>query len=66
MLLGLLHSALGIVLLVGGATLLVKGSSKLADLLGVPPVLIGLTVVAWGTSAPEFFVSLAAALKGSS
>ncbi|MBU0741548.1 calcium/sodium antiporter [bacterium] len=66
MLLGLLHSALGIVLLVGGATLLVKGSSKLADLLGVPPVLIGLTVVAWGTSVPELVVALAAAAQGSS
>jgi cation:H+ antiporter len=46
--------------------MLVAGASRLAQMLGVPPVLIGLTVVAWGTSAPEFFVSLMAALQGSS
>ena len=66
MLLGLLFSVLGIGLLVGGAMLLVKGSSRLAELLGVPSVLIGLTVVAWGTSAPELVVALTAALHGSS
>jgi cation:H+ antiporter len=60
-----LLATLGIALLVGGASLLVTGSSKLADLLGVPPVLIGLTVVAWGTSAPELVVALTAAFKGS-
>ena len=65
MLLELLYSAIGIALLVGGATLLVTGSSRLAELLGVPSVLIGLTVVAWGTSAPELVVALAAALHGS-
>ena len=62
----LLYSVCGIALLVGGATLLVMGSSKLADLLGVPSVLVGLTVVAWGTSAPELVVALAAAMHGSS
>lgn len=63
--LDLFQSAFGIALLVGGAMLLVKGSSRLADLLGVPPVLIGLTVVAWGTSAPELVVAVAASLHGS-
>ncbi len=66
MTLDLLLSAAGIALLVWGASWLVSGSSRLADLLGVPPVLIGLTVVAWGTSAPELVVAVAAALKGSS
>jgi len=66
LLLDLLYSVVGITLLVGGATLLIKGSSRLADLLGVPPVLIGLTVVAWGTSAPELVVALTAAAQGSS
>ena len=66
MLIDLFQSAFGIVLLVGGATLLIKGSSRLADLLGVPPVLIGLTVVAWGTSAPELVVAVTAAAQGSS
>jgi cation:H+ antiporter len=65
LLLDFVYSALGITLLVGGATLLVRGSSRLADLLGVPPVLIGLTVVAWGTSAPELVVALAAAAHDS-
>jgi len=65
LLLELLYSAIGIALLVGGATLLVTASSRLAELLGVPSVLIGLTVVAWGTSAPELVVALAAALHGS-
>ena len=66
MILDLLLAVLGIALLVGGAMLLVSGSSRLAGLLGVPPVLIGLTVVAWGTSAPELMVALSAALRGSS
>ncbi len=61
-----LMAGLGIALLVGGATLLVSGSSRLANLLGVPQVLVGLTVVAWGTSAPELVVALTASMKGSS
>ncbi|MBU8870054.1 MAG: calcium/sodium antiporter [Gemmatimonadales bacterium] len=56
---------LGIGLLVYGAWLLVGGGSKVASVLGVPPVVVGLTVVAFGTSAPELFVSLVAALRGS-
>jgi len=47
-----------------GAEWLVRGSSALALRLGFPPLLVGLTVVAYGTSAPEFIVSLAAALNG--
>ncbi|MEO1791686.1 MAG: calcium/sodium antiporter [Cyanobacteria bacterium J06629_19] len=54
----------GFVLLVGGAEFLVKGASKLAATIGVSPLVIGLTVVAFGTSAPELAVSLNASLHG--
>jgi cation:H+ antiporter len=54
----------GFVLLVIGAELLVRGASRLAGALGVSPLVIGLTVVAYGTSAPELSVSLQAALTG--
>lgn len=53
---------LGIVLLNLGANWLVDGSSKIAANLGVRPLLIGLTVVALGTSTPEFVVSVVAAV----
>jgi len=56
--------AIGFVLLLGGAEFLVKGSVGLARRFGVSPLVIGMTVVALGTSAPEFVVSLDAALKG--
>lgn len=49
----------GLVLLVAGAELLVRGASRLAAAFGIPPLVIGLTVVAFGTSAPELAVSLA-------
>lgn len=54
----------GLVLLVVGAEALVRGSSRLAAALGVSPLIIGLTVVAFGTSAPEMAVSVKAALAG--
>jgi cation:H+ antiporter len=54
----------GIVLLVGGAELLVRGASRLAAAAGISPLVIGLTVVACGTGAPELAVSLQAALTG--
>ncbi|MCL4112660.1 UNVERIFIED_CONTAM: hypothetical protein GTU68_052107 [Idotea baltica] len=56
--------AVGIVCLVGGADVLVKGAVKLAARFGIPPLIIGLTVVAFGTSAPETAVSVNAALSG--
>lgn len=54
----------GLGFLFGGGHALVQGSSRLAQLLGIHPVIIGLTVVALGTSMPEFIVSLLAAIKG--
>jgi cation:H+ antiporter len=53
----------GLVLLVIGAEFLVKGSSRLAAMLRIPPLIIGLTVVAYGTSAPEMSVSVMSALS---
>jgi cation:H+ antiporter len=54
----------GLALLVLGGNALVRGASVLAARLGIPPLVIGLTVVAWGTSAPELAVSLGAAFRG--
>jgi len=55
----------GLVLLVAGAEVLVRGAAKLAAQFGIPPLVIGLTVVAFGTSAPETAVSVQAAWNGS-
>ena len=57
--------ALGLVLLVAGGEALVRGASALAGRLGVSPLLIGLTVVGFGTSTPELVTSLQAAFAGS-
>lgn len=54
----------GFVLLVKGADYFVEGSSSVAKLLRIPSVIIGLTVVAFGTSAPEAAVSIKAAMEG--
>lgn len=56
---------LGFALLVAGAEWLVGGSSKLAKRFGVSDLVIGLTIVAFGTSTPELVVSLLASLSGS-
>jgi cation:H+ antiporter len=61
----LLYLAGGVVLLTFGADGLVRGSSALALRLGMAPLIVGLTVVAFGTSAPELVASLAAASAGS-
>lgn len=55
----------GLVLLVIGADLLVRGASRLALSLGISPLVVGLTVVAFGTSAPELAVSIDAVTTGS-
>lgn len=56
----------GLVALFLGGESLVRGASRLARILGINPIVIGLTIVAFGTSAPEFVVCLIAAFKGSS
>ena len=60
----LVKLVLGIFLLSIGSNILVKGSQTLATLLGVNEIVIGLTIVATGTSLPELFTSIIAALKG--
>ncbi len=55
----------GFVLLIKGADIFVDGASKIATKLGIPALVIGLTIVAMGTSLPEAAVSISAALKGS-
>jgi cation:H+ antiporter len=63
----LLFIGLGLVALAGGAELLVRGATVIAiDVLGVPAGVVGLTVVAFGTSLPELAASLRAAIKGES
>jgi cation:H+ antiporter len=62
----ILYLLFGLILLVLGGEGLVRGSSALASRFGVTPLLIGLTIVAFGTSSPELVVSLQAALKGNS
>lgn len=60
---GLLVGA-GLALLFGGGEALVRGALAIAARLALPPVLIGLTIVGFGTSMPELLVSLDAALRG--
>lgn len=54
----------GLLLLIVGAEALVRGASKAATAAGIPPVIVGLTVVAFGTSAAELFVSISGSLSG--
>lgn len=54
----------GLILLVAGASTLVRGASKLALSVGISPLVVGLTIVAFGTSAPEIAVSVGAVLEG--
>lgn len=63
-LLQVLLLALGFGMLVKGADWFVDGAAGIADRFGVPQLVIGLTIVAMGTSAPEAAVSITAALKG--
>ena len=60
----LLALVLGLVFLVGGGELLVRGAAALALKANIPPLIVGLTVVSMGTSAPELFASVEAALEG--
>lgn len=64
MLIDLLFTAAGLVILVLGGEATIRGAVGLARVLGVSPAMIGLTVVAFGTSAPELMVSLQASWEG--
>ncbi|MCB9057918.1 MAG: calcium/sodium antiporter [Calditrichae bacterium] len=55
----------GLLFLYIGAELLVRGSSRIALMLRISPIIVGLTIVAFGTSSPEFLVSFIAAYSGS-
>ena len=57
---------LGLVILIAGAEGLVRGASSFARRFGITPLVIGLTVVAFGTSTPELFVNIYSAFKGAS
>ena len=61
----LIFLVVGFVMLIKGADWFVEGASKVAGKFGIPQIVIGLTIVAMGTSAPEAAVSITAALKGS-
>lgn len=62
----LLFLIVGILFLVKGADYFVASASAIARKLKIPPIIIGLTVVSFGTSAPELAVAIAASLKGDS
>ena len=64
MLLLLLQFLAGLILLLVGGEALVRGAAAIARDMGVPPVVVGLTVVAFGTSAPEFVVAVTGATTG--
>ena len=66
MMTNLLWIVLGIMLVLIGADRLTEGAAALARRMNIPELLIGLTIVAAGTSAPELFVSVVSALKGTS
>jgi cation:H+ antiporter len=66
MLMQVVMFVLGLLALIVGAEAMVRGASRLAVSWGISPLVVGLTVVAFGTSAPEMAVSVGAALSGSS
>ena len=55
---------IGFILLIKSADYFVVGASSIAKALNIPTIIIGLTIVAFGTSAPEAAVSISAAMKG--
>ncbi|WPP49535.1 calcium/sodium antiporter [Catalinimonas niigatensis] len=65
MLFSLFLLAIGLIVLVSGGELLVRGASSIALRMRLSPLVVGLTIVAFGTSAPELFISVQSALQGS-
>lgn len=65
MIISLILLIIGFVLLIKGADVFVEGSSSLASIFKIPAIIVGLTIVAFGTSAPEAAVSAIAAFEGS-
>ncbi|MFP4089955.1 MAG: calcium/sodium antiporter [Cyclobacteriaceae bacterium] len=65
MLIPILLLFVGLVVLIGGGEFLVRGASSIALRFHLSPLVVGLTIVAFGTSAPELFISLQSALQGS-
>ena len=64
MLLDIVIIVIGVVMVLKGADILTEGASAVARRMNVPEIIIGLTIVAAGTSAPELFVSMVSALNG--
>lgn len=60
----ILFFILGLIFLIVGAEVLVRGASKIASGLGISPLIVGLTVVAFGTSSPELAVSIKSSIAG--
>ncbi len=60
----IIYIVFGIIMVLWGAGKLTDGATSLAARMNIPPIVIGLTVVAMGTSMPEFFISFISALKG--
>jgi len=63
-LLAVISLVVGLVVLIAGADFLVRGSAQLARIMGLSTFAIGVTVIAFGTSAPELFASIGAAIQG--
>jgi cation:H+ antiporter len=55
---------LGLLLLIGGGGILIRGASEIAAKFGISPMIVGLTIVGFGTSAPELMVNIMGALRG--
>ncbi|MFH1366993.1 MAG: calcium/sodium antiporter [Patescibacteria group bacterium] len=66
MIFSILLLIMGLIILIAGAEGLVRGSTSLAKKIGIPPLIIGLTIVAFGTSMPELIVNIFAALEKTS
>ena len=64
MILNILWIVVGVVLVLWGADRMTDGAVALAQRMNIPQIVIGLTIVAMGTSAPELFVSLMSAIRG--